>query len=375
VDGIGMHSLPEHGTEAAPHRSLIGKREKNLLLRGLEEHVDLGLEANCAYTTAYHRMLAAMACHERTAEGESRILRDRGREAPSGDALLYHLKGLYPPAVLDAFLAWNREILSAADLPGVGVLAIDLTTVPYFGQERTHAVRAKAYRGTQYGFQLATVYLCHRGRRFTLHAMPVDQITRKEDVVRELLREAMRYVRPSLVLLDRGFYAKEVVATLRDLGVDFLMPVPRTAAVKRVLAETRHLYAWTGPHVVGEDGPEVTLAIVPSTRVEDGRFAYITNRAVDTKAARSLADLYDARWGIETSYRVMKDVGPWTTSNAYAVRLLFHLLMVIVYNLWVLLNALLQPGEFDEARMVRMDDFLELLIEAVRFRRRTGTAA
>jgi len=369
-----MHSLPEHGTEAAPHRSLIGKREKNLLLRGLEEHVDLGLEANCAYTTAYHRMLSAMACHERTAEARAGSCGTVGGTRPRGRPPVPP-EGLDPQAVLEAFLAWNREILSAADLPGVGVLAIDLTTVPYFGQERTHAVRAKAYRGTQYGFQLATVYLCHRGRRFTLHAMPVDQITRKEDVVRELLREAMRYVRPSLVLLDRGFYAKEVVATLRDLGVDFLMPVPRTAAVKRVLAETRHLYAWTGPHVVGEDGPEVTLAIVPSTRVEDGRFAYITNRAVDTKAARSLADLYDARWGIETSYRVMKDVGPWTTSNAYAVRLLFHLLMVIVYNLWVLLNALLQPGEFDEARMVRMDDFLELLIEAVRFRRRTGTAA
>lgn len=370
-----MHSLPEHGTEAAPHRPLIGKREKNLLLRGLEEHVDLGLEANCAYTTAYHRMLAAMACHERSAEGESRIARGRGRDAPSGDALLYHLKGLHPQAVLDAFLAWNREILSAADLPGVGVLAIDLTTIPYFGEDRTHAVRAKAYRGTQYGFQLATVYLCHRGRRFTLHAVPVDPFTKKEDVVRGLLQEASRYVRPTLVLLDRGFYGKEVVRTLLEMEVDFLMPVPRTSAVKRVLAETRHLYAWVGPHRVGEDGPEVALAVVPSTRVEDGRFAYVTNRAVDTKAARSLADMYGARWGIETSYRVMKDTGPWTTSNAYAVRLLYHLLMVVLYNLWVLANRLLQPGEFAEARMLRMEDFLELLLETVRFRRRRTARA
>ena len=78
---------------------------------------------------------------------------------------------------------------------------------------------------------------------------------------------------------------------------------------------------------------------------------------------------------VETSYRVMKGTGPWTTSNAYAVRLLFHLLMVIVYNLWVLLNARLQPTSFDERRLVRMEDFLESLLDALRFRKRTAAVA
>jgi hypothetical protein len=36
------------------------------------------------YLREYHRPLAAMACHERTAEGEGRILRGRGRRAPRG---------------------------------------------------------------------------------------------------------------------------------------------------------------------------------------------------------------------------------------------------------------------------------------------------
>src|SRR3972149_2021349 len=101
------------------------------------------------------------------------------------------------------------------------------------------------------------------------------------------------------------------------------MPVPRTAAVRRVLKETGHLYAWVGTHVVGDGGPTVPLAVVPARHAteEDDRFPYITNRTVDTRSARSLADTYDARWGIETSYRGMKDTGPWTTSNAYGVRL------------------------------------------------------
>jgi len=227
----------------SPQRTPIAKGVKKDFLRGLEEHLDLRLKRNCAYTDAYYRMLAAMACHARTAECEGRILRGREREAPTGDALLVHLKRLRPEDVLASFLAWNRDVLASVDLPDAGVLAIDITTVPYFGEDRTHVVWSKEYRGTQYGFQLATVYLCHRGMRFTLHAVPVDQFSRKEDVVRELLEEASRYVRPSLVLLDRGFYSGEVVRALLDLGVDFLIPAQRTAAVRRLLREHRHLPA------------------------------------------------------------------------------------------------------------------------------------
>ena len=79
--------------------------------------------------------------------------------------------------------------------PATGVLAIDCTTIPYFGEDRAHKVLTKGARGTQYGWQLATVYLCHRGMRFTLHAVPVDQFSKKG----------------------------EVVSTLRDLRMDFLI--------------------------------------------------------------------------------------------------------------------------------------------------------
>ncbi len=359
----------------SPHGTPTAKGVQKAFLRGLEDHLDLGLRANCAYRGEYPRMLAAMACHERTAEGESRILRDRGRDAPSGDALLYHLTRLDPASVLEALLAWNREILGTVDFPATAILAIDYTTVPYFGEDRVHTVRAQEVRGTRYGFQLATVYLCHRGLRFTLHAVPVDQLSRKEAVVRELLEEASRYVRPSLVLLDRGFYSGEVVQALLDLGADFLMPAQRTAAVRRLLREHRHLLRWVAEHVVGEGGPRVTIAGVPARGDPDEHFVFVTNRRLDPAAARSLADLYDARWGVETSYRVMKGTGPWTTSNAYAVRLLFHLLMVILYNLWVLVNRLLQPEAFDERRLLRMEDFLECLLDALRWRRTAPVAA
>jgi len=81
------------------------------------------------------------------------------------------------------------------DFPVLGILAIDFTLITYFGEERTPTVQSREHRGTQYAFFLATVYLCHRGMRFTLHAMPVDSFTRKEDVVRKELDRKKREAR------------------------------------------------------------------------------------------------------------------------------------------------------------------------------------
>ena len=41
-----------------------------------------------------------------------------------------------------------------------------------------------------------------------------------------------------------------------------------------------------------------------------GTLVYITNRAVDHAGPRSLADLYDDRWGVKAAYPVKKDTGP-----------------------------------------------------------------
>ena len=95
---------------------------------------------------------------------------------------------------------------------------------------------------------------------------------------------------------------------------------------------------------------------------------------MDPRSARPLADEYDARGGSRPRTGVMKDAGPWTTWNVYVVRL-YHLFMVVLYNLWILLNRLLQPMAFDPARTVRLEDFLTMLLEAARFRRRVASTA
>jgi hypothetical protein len=50
---------------------------------------------------------------------------------------------------------------------------------------------------------------------------------------------------------------------------------------------------------------------------------------------------YRRRWGIETTFRKVKEVFPMTTSPLPAIRLAHFMTATILYNLWQLVNMML----------------------------------
>ena len=74
-------------------------------------------------------------------------------------------------------------------------------------------------------------------------------------------------------------------------------------------------------------------------------FAYVTNVPVTSETAVELGEEYRKRWGVETGFRMKRKLRGKTNSPKYSVRLLFLLLSVLLYNLFILLNALLGFGE------------------------------
>jgi IS4 transposase len=86
----------------------------------------------------------------------------------------------------------------------------------------------------------------------------------------------------------------------------------------------------------------VRLVVVPHRSREDDQFCLVTNREVTRDLAQPLAEAYRRRWGIETSYRKVTEFLPRTSSPRFSVRLFYFLLVVALYNLWVLTNLLLK---------------------------------
>ena len=71
---------------------------------------------------------------------------------------------------------------------------------------------------------------------------------------------------------------------------------------------------------------------------------------------------YSRRWGIETGYRVSKQVWAWTTSTSFSLRNWLMWTSIVVYNLWILGNLKLHELDItqDGHRKTKKDILTEI---------------
>ena len=285
--------------------------------------------------------------------------------------------------VLGAFRTVNSELLSHLDRVRPWRkpvhLAIDFHSMAYYGQYRGgHVVGAKGHRGTNWGYQFASVQgVC--GRRCTFHAVPVVQFASRAGIIRELLEEARRHVEVSMVYLDRGFYSSVCLRELEASDVSYMMPVPMYKPVRRLMAELMPYSRVVGTRgwsyskmmrLVGDkDKVEVQTVFLFRPDPDDEDFVFITNVEVNDKNVEALAEAYSRRWGIETGYRMSEMMRGRTCSRSHAVRRLLHLLSVLLYNVWQLVDAfmvhVLGVPRKRWGYSIRMRSFMRVVLELV----------
>ena len=90
------------------------------------------------------------------------------------------------------------------------------------------------------------------------------------------------------------------------------------------------------------------MILLPSTNDESKTVAFTTNVDVkdeirlDREEAKGWVQRYSRRWGIENSYKTIKDFLAWTTSKNFVVRLFYFGFAVLLYNMWLLVDLLVQ---------------------------------
>jgi len=253
---------------------------------------------------------------------------------------------------LRGLLAFNRELVRKARSEGwlrtTVVVAIDMWDREYYGKNRDMSCSAgKEKNGTMWFHRVATLAIVERGKRLEVAMVPVSLFARKERIVRALLAEAMRFARVRVVLLDRGFNSASVIRTIESLGLRYVMPMTRNKRVNREIAKAFGLWFLVVQKYQFRLNANVrtTLVILHTElygkKTKDPYLAYITNlRVPDTKeSVLTIAHLYEARWGIETGYRVKKwEFRAKTCSESTVVRFFFIFLAIILYNIWTLLR-------------------------------------
>lgn len=168
--------------------------------------------------------------------------------------------------------------------------------------------------------------------------------------------QAREYVSISRVYADAEFCAADVIHAFEEAGVNYVIPSPKNTRVKREIdqmdrdIEVKNGYTIHGD-VMGEGTQhpaQTNLVLLPSTKNEDKTVAFITNEDVDDEIAldqretKGLIDRYSRRWGIENSYKTIKDFLAWTSSKDFSVRIFYFGFAILLYNMWLLVDLLVQ---------------------------------
>jgi hypothetical protein len=277
-------------------------------------------------------------------------------QAPCDQALRDALRATLPP-LYDLQHCLNRAL--AARLPKAlrrrrQPLAIDLTLLPYHGQYcylPSEIYRSQAKSGTTHFHAYATLYVIRQGQRFTV---AMDYVLRGQSmatVVRGLLQQASKVgLRPRYLLLDRGFYSVDVVRYLQAARYPFLMPVPsrgRKATDPRGPSGTRVFHGqkrggWSRYTLGNAAGRSATVAICVTCRNYRGQqqrhgrqtlvYAYW---GLQPSSGQWVYTTYRLRFGIEASYRQLRQALIVTSTRDPVLRLLFVGLALLLRNEWV----------------------------------------
>ena len=271
-----------------------------------------------------------------------------GMDAPCGGAFLYRLKMLKYGEWYSRLKGVNDAMLCVVEKLGMlkmpVICAVDYTKVPYYGEFNRYVTRSKHERGTSRFYEYATISIVQDGVRLCVYSRPVTLLDTKGDVVRDLIGEARRSgVKIKIILLDRAFFTVECINLLKNLGLQFIMPCVCNERVQSAVDSFGGNEGKLPFSIHDSSKNEATFTMVMYWSRAKGKFIpFATNVEGSTRRlVGTIPKEYRKRWGIETSFRKVKDVFPMTTSPLPAIRLAYFMTAMILYNLWQLVNILL----------------------------------
>jgi len=228
-------------------------------------------------------------------------------------------------------------------------LAMDLHDEPFYGKDPTlcaYACRGEAYKGTTWFYRVATVYVVHHQIPYTLGIVFVLPEYSMEDLLKALLHQIQGLnLRIRGLYLDKGFCVQPIIDFLKGKPYEVIIACPirgRTGGT-RTLCKGRKSYFTEYTFYAGKPKAyTVPLAVVRTYEQKHGKrcavwLLYVTlNCAI--KNPQTIRARYRSRFGIETSYRCMRQTHAMTTSRNPALRFFLLALAFLILNLWCVLR-------------------------------------
>jgi DDE family transposase len=269
-------------------------------------------------------------------------------------------------------------------------IAIDWHLIPYYGQaqwSRNELYRYKRQKGTTHFHAYATACIVQYGQRYTL---ALTWIRRHESMVTVLQRLLLRLremaVKIRLLLMDRAFFNTPVMALLQGEHIPFLMPVAiggrrpkkrNSRGVKKGLRWLKRQKAGWYPYTLKNRQEEASFMVCVAYRTYHHRtkrkrrqqkllFAAWRVRGTPTE----IRERYRKRFGIESSFRQLRQARIYTCTRNPHLRLVFVAVALLLRNLWVWIHATILaegrgPTMTLRLHLLRFKQLLEWIAHAV----------
>ena len=267
-------------------------------------------------------------------------------ETPSSDTMFHHFSKFssigeimeMSDSVLDLILRFLKKEYNVLKSRKVDI-AFDVHDVPFYGKGGVNVCYGKEKKGTIKFFKFLTCSIVVAGKRFIMDIQPISQLSRLDNLLDKSLSKIKSKVRIEKAYLDRGFNSIKIINVLKKHKISFLMPQTKSFTVKAWFDKAEGARAYIVKDFQIGKGDYFTKVNLILVNDEGGtKRAFICNFPVGEPIAYRLYLLYAKRWGIETSYRVLNDFKPRTTSKNYLIRLFYFVFSCFLYNLWVMVN-------------------------------------
>ena len=257
-------------------------------------------------------------------------------------------------------------------------VAIDWHLQPYYGRpqkRRNELYYGQPKQGTTTFHAYASACIVEYGHRYTVALTWVQRHESLVVVLRRLLARIREIgLKIKRVLLDRAFFNVAVAEFLQAEKLPFLMPVViRGRAPKKGRKRTGLRWIKCQPagwysHTMKSGKRQATVSICVGYRRHRNRKDGKQRRQKLLFAAwrvhgspREIRACYRLRFGIETSYRQMRQARIYTSTRSPRLRLFFVAVALILRNVWVWIHQIhLAEGSGDN---------LTLHLELLRFKR------
>lgn len=296
-------------------------------------------------------------------------------EAPSDQALYNALRAGLPKTLRVLERRLNDSLtghLSRGMRRRSWDVAIDWHLVPYYGQP--HASRNEIYygqprQGTGKFHAYATACIVMYGHRYTL---ALTWVRRHETTVAALARLLDRIGELGLkircLLLDRAFFNVPVVQFLQARELPFLMPVAfrgRQPKKRRPLTGLRWIRRqaagwYTHQLKSGKQHAKLQVCVAYRTYHEHRDRRRVQQKLLFAAwrihgSPRDIRDRYRTRFGIESSYRQLRQAKIYTCTRDPHLRLVFVAVALLLRNLWVWIHETLLADGRGDSFTVRLE--------------------